>query len=195
MHFHSLRNSASDVPPLPCSLTPCFLLPLTSPLSDEFILLKDLDNQMSFLPLMLSLQLWILSTSLLLVSMVFYFPRSSHESSSPPPSLPSVSSRCCLFCPVTPLLRCEWLLNVVLHPNCWLQSTLPVTCWSAPLQCFSGISDLACHWLHRAYPLLFLLVNPGWNSGTFILLLIHPLSQQSHLVSYFPSICNKICNV
>lgn len=103
MHFHSLHNSASDVPRLPCSLTPCFLLPLTSPLPDEFILLKDLYNQMSFLPLMLSLQLWILSTNLLLVSVVFYFPCSPQESSSPLPFLPSVSSPCCLFCPVTPL--------------------------------------------------------------------------------------------
>lgn len=33
------------------------------------------------------------------------------------------------------------------------------------------------------------------NSGIFLLLLIHAFSQQSHLVSYFPSICNKICNV
>ena len=30
------------------------------------------------------------------------------------------------------------------------------------------------------------------NSGTFLLLLIHPFSQKSHLVSYFPSICNKM---
>lgn len=187
MHFHSLHNSASDVPPLPCSLTPCFLLPLTSPLSDEFILLKDLDNQMSFLPLMLSLQLWILSANLLLVSMVFYFPGSPHESSGPRPFLPSVSSPCCLFCPVTPLLLCEWLLNVLLHPNCWLQSTLPVTCWSAPLQRFSASQIWHVTGSTKHILFYFCRSTQAGNSGTFLLLLIHPFSQQSHLVSYFPS--------
>lgn len=72
------------------------------------------------------------------------------------------------------------LLNVLLHPNCWLQLTLLVARWSAPLECSSGISDLACQCLHRAYPLPFLSVKPGWNLGAFLLfLLVNPLSQPS----------------
>lgn len=195
MHFHSLHNSASDVPQLPCSLTPCFLLPLTSLLSDEFILLKDLHNQMSFLPLMLSLQLWILSTNLLLVSMVFYFPGSPQESSSPLPFLPSVSSPCCLFCPVTPLFSVT---------DCLMRFfTLPVG--SSPhfespagqLHSSASPASPVGHVTGSTKHILFYFCRStqAGNSGTFLLLLIHPFSQQSHLVSYFRSICNKICSV
>lgn len=190
-----LQSSASVshpklLPHCPRYLIPCILLP--PPFPGKFSLLKDLGARYHFYPWWFlcsighyhpisSWLLWHFTFLVLLMTLQDHFP--SH---------PQVSSPCCLFSPLVPILCADdcWMWFSVLTAG----STPHISSHTGQLHSNAPLASLIQHVIGFAKHILFHLCwsTQAGNLGDFLLLPINPLSHQFHLVNRFLCICNKI---